>query len=277
MNEDIVIGATVHGGIIYSIGDTLCLTPIIEALSKQKNQLITVSTSIPELFYNNPYVKEIVNTNNLTIDISHSLPYYSVEYSSNVVEFYAERVGITLPKEHKPKIYLDDDELEYGRNQLREYEGFKRIAVCITTLADCKNLRYEYMTPFLDRLRDRGYKLFGIGREKFENRYDWDKSFIDQTTIREACSIINFCHLYLGVDAGLYHIAAALDVPQVIFFRNNQSANNSYLDTYNIESRIKCEGGCLARHLLNCQTNNRCMDNFDLDRYYNLITKVLPI
>lgn len=275
--EDIIIGVTVHGGIIYSIGDTLCLTPIIEALSKQKNQLITVSTSIPELFYNNPYIKEIVNTNNLTIDISHSLPYHSVEYSSNVVEFYAERAGITLPKDHKPRLYLSNDEIKYGRDVLREFEGFKRIAVCLTTSTYCKDLRYEYIRPLLDRLKNDGYILIGIGVEKFDSRYTFNKSFINWTSLREVSSIINTCGLYLGVDAGLYHIAAALDVPQVVFFRNNQSANNSYSDTFNIESRIRCEGSCLERHLHVCQSEKRCMDNFDLDRYYNLITKVLPI
>lgn len=275
--EDIVIGATVHGGIIYSIGDTLCLTPIIEEISKRKNQLITVSTSIPELFYNNPYIKEIVNTNNLTIDISHSLPYYSVEYSSNVVDFYAERANIELPKDRKPKIYLSNTEIEYGKNELKEFNGFKKIAVSVKTSTECKDLKYEFISPLLNRLKKYGYKLIGIGKENFESQYDYDKSYINKTTLREICSIIKMCDLYLGVDAGLYHIAAALDIPQVVFFRNNQSSNNSYPDTYNIESKTRCNGLCLARHLRNCQNNNRCMDNFDLDRYYNIIIKVLPI
>ena len=275
--ENIIIGATLYDNIICSIGDTLCLTPVIEEISKQKNQLVTVSTLVPELFYNNPYVKDIVNTNFVTVNLSHSIPYHTIEYSSNVVESYAEQLNMTLPKDHKPKIYLSDEELEYGRNQLREYEGFKRIAVSTMTSTDCKNLRYEFISPLLKRLKDQGYILIEVGKGNRDTRYDFDKSFFNWTSLREVCSVINACHLYLGVDAGLYHIAAALDVPQVVFFRNNQSANNSYPDTYNIESRVKCEGKCLARHLRDCEVGNRCMENFDLDRYYNLITKVLPI
>ena len=275
--EDIIIGATVHDSIINSIGDTLCLTPIIEEISKQKNQKLIISTLIPEIFNNNPYVKDVMNTNNLTIDISHSLPYYSIEYSSNIVEFYAERAGITLPKDHKPRIYLTDEEKKYGKHMLSEFEGFKRIAVSTLTSADCKNLRYEFISPLFKRLRNRGYILIEVGKGNRDTRYDFDKTFFNCSTLRESCSIINSCHLYLGVDAGLYHIAAALDIPQVVFFRNNQSANNSYPDTFNIESRVKCEGGCLARHLRDCQVGNRCMENFDLERYYNLITKILPI
>lgn len=285
MVEEVIIGATVHKNVISSIGDTLCLTPIIEAVFKQQYRPLIVATEYPELFFNNPYVKasiytkgEIkkINPDDTIIDISHSLPYVSIEYSSNVVEFYSERTGIKLLKDHKPRLYLSEDEMEYGRNQLREFEGFKRIAVSMTTSASCKDLKYEYMLPLLDRLRNDGYKLIGFGKENFESRYNWDKSFINKTTVREACSIMKFCHLYMGVDAGLYHIAAALNIPQVVFFRSNQSSNNSYSDTFNMESKIRCEGDCLARHLHDCQSDNRCMDNFNLDRYYNLITRILP-
>jgi ADP-heptose:LPS heptosyltransferase len=271
MDENIVIGVTYQNHLIISIGDTLCLTPIIEEISKQKNQLINVSASIPELFFNNPYVIG-TNTDNPTINLSPCL-----SYDCNIVKYYASQLNIELPKNSKPKIYLSDEEKKYGRYQLSEFEGFKRIAVSTTTSTDCKDLRYEYILPLLNRLKDRGYILIGVGKGNLDARYDFNKSFFNRTSLRESCSIINTCHLYLGVDAGLYHIAAALDVPQVVFFRNNQSANNSYPNTYNIESRIKCEGECLARHLHVCQAENRCMDNFDLERYYNLITKVLPI
>ena len=269
--EDIIIGVTYQNHIIVSIGDTLCLTPIIEEISKQKDQLINVSTTIPELFLNNPCVIG-TNVNSPTINLSPCL-----SYDCNIMRYYASQLNIELPKNSKPRIYLDDNEIEYGKNQLRGFDGFKKIAVCMTTSTDCKDLRYDYMLPLLNKLINTGYALIGVGKENFDNHYDFNKSFINKTTIREACSIINACDLYLGVDAGLYHIAEALDVPQVVFFRNNQSSNNSYIDTYYMESRVKCESECLAKHLRVCQSNTRCMDNFDLDEYYYLITNILPI
>ena len=49
------IGVTHENILIKSIGDTLGLTPIIEKYGK----LISVSTPLPELFINNPYVKSV--------------------------------------------------------------------------------------------------------------------------------------------------------------------------------------------------------------------------
>jgi len=87
-------------------------------------------------------------------------------------------------------------------------------------------------------------------------------------------SIINACDLFVGIDNGLFHVAAAVNVPQVIFFRNNLSSNNAYHNTYFIDSNVKCQGDCL-KHLSKCAALVRCMDSFDLNKYYDLIVNTL--
>ena len=257
---------------VVSIGDTICLTPIIEAISKERNELINVCTPIPELFFNNPYVKDITQNQNPNINL-----YPCVAHGCNAIEYYAKQTNHKLSKKSKPKIYLTNDEIEYGKNALAEFEGYKKIAVSLKSSTEVKDLKYDYLSPLLNRLKRNGYKLIGVGKEKSPNQYDYDKTFINKTTIREVCAIINECDLYLGVDAGLYHIAAALDVPQVVFFKNNHASINSYSDTHYIDSKIECKGECLIPHITKCYNSVRCMDSFDLDEYYNLIVRILPI
>jgi len=271
-SKNISIGVIYGGRPVGSIGDTLCLTPIIEHLYKEKNSPVTVYSSLSDLFLNNPYVDKIIYENNPSISLSPCLL-----YSCNIIQYYFAQLGIDIPKGNTPKIYLSSEEINYGMNALQKFNERKRIAVCLTGSCDSKSLRYHLLSPFLDKLKEDGYVLIGVGNENFENGYKFDKSFINKTTIREVISIINGCHLYIGVDTGLSHIAAALDVPQIVFYRNNESSNNSYRNTHFIENRIKCTGGCLKQHLTICEKEKRCMDNFDLYGYYKLVQKVLPL
>jgi RimJ/RimL family protein N-acetyltransferase len=266
------IGLTYQNYPVVSIGDTLCLTPIIEAISKERNELTTVCTPLPELFFNNPYVKDITQNQNPNINLQPC-----VSHGCNAIELYAKQMNLKLPKRSKPKIYLSNDEIEYGKNALAEFEGYKKIAVSLESSTEVKDLKYNYLSPLLNRLKRNGYKLIGVGKEKIPKHYDYDKTFINKTSLREVCAIINECDLYLGVDAGLYHISAALDVPQVVFFKNNRASINSYSDTHYIDSKIECKGNCLTPHITKCYNSVRCMDSFDLNEYYNLIVRVLPI
>jgi len=257
-----------NGILCASIGDTLGLTPIIEVISRKNGELVNVDTVRPELFFNNPYVNKISNNRISTINI---LPCRCV--ACNIVHYYGEQIGVDFPNEITPKIYLDDNEIMYGKNQMSNFDGSMKIAVSLETGFNSKNLRHDYIKPLLDKLRDDGHKLIGVGKGS-DKQYDYDISYVNNSTLREVFSIIGSCDLFLGIDSGLFHSAAALNIPQVIFFRNNQSANNKYYNTHYIDSRVKCVGECL-NHKPVCRALVRCMDSFNLDEYYELIGKVL--
>jgi len=263
------VGGYYHGTLCSSVGDSLGMSPIIEKLNELHQQKIVVCTAVPELFLNNPFVKEISSDLNPTIRLE---PCRFV--ACNIIQHYASQTGVEVPREIRPKIYLSPEEIEYGKKIVEEFGGSKIITVSTETGYDSKNLRDNYIAPFFDRLREEGYKLIGLGLNvrKYYDKYN--KSFINATTLRQAISIINASDLFLGIDNGLFHIAAALDVPQVIFFRNNLSSNNAYPNTFFIDSKIKCQGDCL-NHRPKCHAIARCMDNFDLDGYFELITEQL--
>ena len=254
-----------------SVGDTLCISAILERLSEERGTKL-IMCALPELhglWLNNPYIKTI-NAN--VHPMINMIPCRQVP--CNIVNYFAQQLNFEFSEPLKPRIYLTLEEIEWGKNQLIEFEDSKIIAISTETGYDSKNLRADYISPLFDRLKEQGYKLIsvGINRQKQYNRYD--KSFTNKTTLRQAFSIINGCNLFIGIDNGLFHCAAALDVPQVIFFRNNLSSNNKYPDTHYIDSNVKCQGDCL-NHRRTCTGLVRCMDSFDLDAYFNLIEEQL--
>lgn len=263
-------GIMTFNGLCSSVGDTLGLSAVLKQLNEKKNEKIVICTipAFTGLFANNPYIEKI----------EHHVPTVQLQpcrkVPCKIVNYYAEQLNLEIIEPLIPQIYLTADEIEYGKSLVKEFDGYKKIVISTETLADSKNLRPEYITPIFNKLKQDGYKLIGVGNTFKQKIYNYDKSFIDKTTIREVASIIGACDLFVGIDNGLFHIAAAVNVPQVIFFRNNLSSNNAYYNTHFIDSNVKCQGDCL-KHLPKCVALVRCMDSFDLNKYYDLIINTL--
>ena len=262
-----IIGITHNGSLISSLGDTLCLTSILEPLYYRYGKL-TISTYLNELFHNNPYVDNVIVSGNLDIVLNPCL-----KYNCNIIGYYGKQLDIDIPSNSTPKLYLTNSEKKYNSDYFDKYKNKKKIAVCLRSGNDCKDLRNYYINDLLKNLIDDGYILLGVG-QGFYNNYI-DNSFINKTTIREVISIINQCDMYLGVDTGLFHVAAALNKPQVVFFRSNQSSDNRYMNTYYHNSSITCGDNCLTTHLARCNSNIRCMDNFNLNEYFDTIKSII--
>jgi len=255
---------------IGSIGDTLGVTAILPELHNQGLTEIDIVTLIPELFHNNPYVRNIFNPIHVSSDFMLQV---CTVYDCNIVNNYANQLGITNIDLH-PEIYLTNDELAFGMNILNSLGRNKKIVVCLSSYADCKDLRYHIIKPLLQRLKDEGYKLIAIGSKEHEDDI-FDLSLLTKTTLRQVASVIKCSDLYLGVDTGLFHIAAAFNTPQVVFFRNSACSNNKYNSSYFANSLIECGISCYQQALSMCHSSHRCMDNFDLNVYYSLTQKAL--
>jgi ADP-heptose:LPS heptosyltransferase len=257
---------------IQSIGDTLGLTTLIKEIYNTTGFKSSIATLVPEIFKNNPYVEKVYTGHFAESELTPC-----TEYSCNIIQNYFTQFSLPSPENPIPEIYLSDDEKEYAQKELEEFKDKKKIAVCLKSSADSRDLRYEKILPLLLKLKNQGYILIGVGQDLLQEDEIFNKSFINKTTLREVFSIINECDFYLGVDTGLFHAAAALNKPQVVFFRHNGCSNNAYSSTYYIDSSLICPNFCHMPWVANCPSEVKCMDMFNFEQYYKMIISKFSI
>jgi ADP-heptose:LPS heptosyltransferase len=254
-----------------SIGDTLGISALAEIYYDKTGQPIRLNCIREDLFKNNP--KVILEKK----DFKELDPCRT--YECNIIKNYLNQLNLDNNLNLKPKIYLSEEEENKGKEIVEKFSHKKIISVCLFSSADCRDLRYDYISNLLKKLKyDMGYSLILVGNlpKKIDDYEEvFDEQFID-LDLRTICSIISMSDLYLGVDTGLFHIAAALEVPQVVFFRNSGCENNQYSNTFFHKSNTKCSDYCTYTPcLVKCTNDTRCMDDFDLNSYYKLVKLIL--
>lgn len=254
-----------------SIGDTLGVSAVAEYYYEQNKKPIYLSTKLPHLFENNDKVI-ILDSENDTISLQPCKI-----YSCNVVKNFFDQLNLKYNNNITPKIYLSKDEIEYGRQITSEFKNNKIISVCLFSSTDCRDLRYDNMLSLLKKLKyDKGYSLLLVGQTKINDDNNIFDAQLTNYNLRQIFSIINSSDLYLGVDTGLFHAASALNIPQVVFFRNCGCENNAYHNTSYLNSLTKCSDYCSnTPYLTHCEhiSPKRCMDNFPLEEYFNIICR----
>jgi len=260
-----------------SIGDTLGLTALLEQLGrKYPNKRYQIYSRRPEFFINNPWVvssKHVLDVDQPYFEIQ---PVYRGIWSQKITQRYCDQFQLPSSPELRalrPKIYLTDDEKQRAKQTMAQFDGHKKIAVCLYSSADVRNVRYDVVKPFLKRLQTSlNCKLLYLGEESIpsdcENIFDLT---IRSGDLRYVFALISECDLYVGVDTGLSHAAAAVDVKQLMFYRNNGCTNNAYDNTFYIPSKIRCPEPCVGPlSYLHCLNHIRCLDNYDFEKYYEL-------
>jgi len=256
-----------------AIGDTICVSSIFKILHDSTNSNLEIYSNFPEIFYNNPYISNSYIRDGLQPNLEPCRV-----YSCNIIKHYLTQLNLEYDTSIKSKIFLTEDEINIAKEELKEFDGYKKIAVCLYSSADSRDLKYEYIEELLFKAKQLNTKLIFFGT-KIPNDYSnlFDKIIVGEYArgLRNVFSLMNECDLYVGVDTGLFHAAAALDIPQVVFFRNNGCSNNMYKNTYSIDSNIKCSQYCCSPGVATCAEQMRCMDNFDLNKYYEIINKLI--
>lgn len=267
------LGVFLSNSPIRSIGDTLGLTSLVKEIYNKTGYKSTISTFLPEIFENNPYIKKTYTGSTAELKLTPC-----TQYKCNIIQHYFSQVNLPVPKKIVPEIYLNEDEIAYAKVHLQKYKGNKIIAVCLNSSASSRDLKYLNILPLLEKLKKEGYILISVGKST-QPQDIYHESFINITTLRQVFSLINECNFYLGVDTGLFHVSAALNVPQVVFFRHNQCSNNAYYNTYYLDSLTQCPSLCQTPgYASHCALpNSSCMDTFNFDEYYNLIINKFPI
>lgn len=259
-----------------AIGDTIGITASLKKLYEVEGRKIDLYTKFPEIFHNNPYV----SSSNLLNPLADTNLSPCKKYNCNIVKYYASQLNLEYDDSFRVKIFLTEEEIAGAKIELNEFEGCKKVAVCLYSSADSRDLRYELVVDTLRSLKQEGVKLIFFGTKMPEDKENlFDKVVLGEYAVglRRVFSLMNECDMYFGVDTGLFHAAEALDIPQVAFFRNNGCENNAYANTRFIYSKIECPHDCHTPCLVTCISNERCMDNFDMLEYEKIAKEVLGL
>lgn len=94
-----------------------------------------------------------------------------------------------------------------------------------------------------------------------------------KTTLRQAVSVIDRCHLFVTNDSGLMHVAAALDIPLVAIFGSTNPVTTGPVGSKSHIVRVPMDcSPCLKPR---CPEDHRCMEEITVDRVYEVAETLL--
>lgn len=198
----------------WNIGDEVIVLPVYEALKKKyPESLIEAQVRYPELVKGNPHV-DFVNEGE-KFDPDLTLDLHRERRSQARMDFIRDVAGVSTWG--APRVYLEKDELETVQKKWRLQKDSLRIAISpaarwFARRWPAKN--WGELGESLIRLYDA--QLFVLGKE--EEPLPVGVNLIGQTELREAASLLNQCHLFVGCDSGLVHLSVAVGTPTVGLF-----------------------------------------------------------
>lgn len=231
------------------MGDVLLTTPLIRKLVTEKGASVDVLTSERYrcLFDGNPHVGQTFSLDNLSADNEAVLfAGYDVLLDLRLVVENAEAAGIHEHRadafaqygdvelteiERRPDLFLSDDEKQKAERYRRVFmEGGRIGMVGYVWNSSTSNRNWSEAThnAVVAAIEAAGYGVLLLGDEwrRLDNRlpscgFGDDCHVIDlmgETDVREAAAIMGHCDVVISPDTGLFHVAAALDIPTLTYF-----------------------------------------------------------
>jgi len=285
-----------------AMGDVLLATPIVKQvyLDHQGECEIDILTMKPDVFANNPYIRNI----------------FIPETYGVLPITYSEIINLDLSYENQPKIHIIDayamtshgateniksKRLELfsttkDKNKIEEIykEIIKDKFLVIHMRKDTwpsRNLSEETWQSIVQLLIDNTeYKIVQVG-SNHEISFNDDKRLVDLMgclTIHELKELIDLSECFIGIDSGTLHIAACTDKPIISMFTSAHHRLREPLDRPNnapfipIVPNIECYG-CQEHYPppitgVICHKGNPfsppCKDLFDINDIKNALIKL---
>lgn len=190
------------------------------------------------------------------------------DYNLEMLEIF----GITPAGSCKPKIYLEQEEIDLFVSKFRDRFPFDRdqektIVLHPGMRGSALNMKDTFFRSLLSRLTEGGYKTFitGYGSQEAEANEELIRSipsterkkktvnFTNLLDLRELSVLISIADLFIGPSTGPTHIANAVDTPLISFYPpiTVQSAtrwqpylaeSSIFTPEVNCEQKYKCIG-----------------------------------
>ena len=215
------------------IGDIIMTTSALEKVKeKYPNSQITYACpkEFLELLENNPMIDRLTPWNrkvtqedyDVVINLTHDCIDYEIKHQPlverNRPEVFVSSCGLLDDKVPRPKIYLNEDEILWGKDFLRGLSG-PIIGLVLKSNANVRQWPYfkELRTWLLQK-----YPTATLLEISHSESSDWKKHErvvpVFGFKLREVAALINQCDLIISPDTGIAHIAGALNRPTVWLF-----------------------------------------------------------
>lgn len=213
------------------IGNVLCYSVVVEGLSRRYGRRIkllsapikpVVGKSVNDcdlypVWENNPYVKDIVNANEIDlsiIDIINREKDDSCQFS-HVIENLCYAYGM-FPKEIKPQIFLSLQEMSWAMDFL---SSFKRPVVVFhpfgkTSPRSTSDWYEDNWNKLINSMGDHSFIQLGL---KQNDHKEIEVPYFD-LTLRQTIAVIWASDLFVGFDSSLAHFATGLRKKAIVLW-----------------------------------------------------------
>ena len=218
----------------YYIGDTVLLISLAEELQRQFGNHVYIATKYTELLDIHPTIKaiplqtsydqkykiidlekEIKNTETIKIKDQNKIDRETDLWLPNKLECMCKSCGLDINNLKAPKIYLSNQEMEITHSYKRSFNG-KLVGFTLNSRNSIKD--WPYFSLLFHYLLKNKCNLFCFAEhdEYPQDILKYPFTKIYNKSLREVLPYIKAMDLFIGVDTGLPHIAAALDIQTVV-------------------------------------------------------------
>lgn len=240
------------------LGDELMLTAIASA-ARQAGRPLHVLTDHPGLWQDNPDAASIQTGVErwfyarrrgwIATDIKH-LP-YKTGASRHIAEQMAEQAGLALPAAWRPVLRAPQRKPRDPR--LIVLQNSCRGARYAATTKEWPQENWQVLVPRLAR----EYRLIQLGTER-DPPLAGAEDRRGRTSLNLAAEILGEARLFVGLESGLQHVAAAMGTPAVIIFGGrSRPRETGYSFNRNITRSPPCVGCALNS---DCPHHMVCME-----------------
>lgn len=268
------------------LGDNIALTAFVRAYHKYNpDEIIVPATRLQgELFRHNPNV----GTGRFESGVCYTLHPLLDENYGNLPESYAKQVRVPIV-DTTPEIFLTEEEVAEAKHKLLGHFGYKTIVAC-DPWATWPSRRWplRHYADLVEMMKGSGIAVLELGKPQphptdviqalggpDEDQASWriDATFSlwGQLELRQTAAVLALCDLFVGNDSGLFHMAAAVGTPQVVFFSVKPWYCRAYWNTVPLHAQRLCLATCKQK----CSSPKFCLKDVSPEMAFDAVKLAL--
>ena len=222
-----------------ALGDVLWIEPIIRKLAAEYVKVIVI-TPLIDVFRNYPlknvtFKKEFNPLEKIMRELSRV--FFKNAGFLNLVWAYERSPMMHIARAYFIKAGYPEEPLSYPRlyvtaDEIKKAPVTPYILIHLHPDSSQKNYRtihgvdWKCIKEYAER---RGFEVIGIGNDAQENTF---YTHVINPNLRELIAYIHGCALFIGLDSGPSHIAAAFHRPALVFFGSVNPEYRLLLDNF---------------------------------------------